>query len=86
MAAISRKRSSGVRSSTCMGKLLWSVDTHDDLGLASGAPSGRNRLSPLFTYPAGVRNDGLGLRGEPLAFSCSCSESLNLVVPAADSC
>jgi hypothetical protein len=44
-----------------MGTLL-SGCAHDDLGFASGASSGWGSFSSLFTYPAGVRNVGLGCK------------------------
>ncbi len=42
-------------SVVCMGMLLSGL-AHDDLGFASGAPSGWNGISLLFTYPVEVRN------------------------------
>ena len=72
MAAISWRRSAGVRSASAFGKpsadksvvvcmgMLPSGLAHDDLGFASGASSGWNGISLLFTYPVEVRNVELG--------------------------
>ena len=72
MAAISRGRSAGDRSASvvvCMGMLLSPACAcshadrgcaHDDLGFASGAPSGWSGISLLFPYPVEVRNGGVG--------------------------
>ncbi len=58
MAAISRRRSAGVRFWSVVGMWDPPACAHDGLRSAPETPSGE-KYSPLFTYPVGVRNVGV---------------------------